>query len=270
MHRTLIPLVLLAVLAAPSQASACTALPAGFDYSGYGQDAELLVEDLGSLPEQTAVLAGRFHGDGNTLHPALAISRDGGRSWTFIDVLYSAAGLSRLQTQGEASIWGVVSHRQEGTDQPQYLLRSRDAGRSWCALPLDDLDTLASVESLRFFDERHGLIVFTEFPFGNGKIVYQTSDGGDSWVPVWRPEVDRTFLPGDGFAYPGAVDPPEHAPLWSQVADAYKITGLLRVRRQDDWHVIEHYGYDDDAGWTERSRLARSYRLTDSGPRPKP
>lgn len=261
---------LLPVLVTASLAATCAALPAAFDYAGYDEEVRLEVAELASLQEQTAVLAGRFHDGGNTVHPALAVSRDGGRSWTFVPVLYSGAGLSRLQTHGTATIWGIVSFRQEGTDEAQFLLRSRDAGASWCALPLDGLDTLRSVETLRFYDDRHGLLVFSEFPFGSRRMVYQTADGGDTWVPLWRTDADRTTVPGSGFAYPGAAVPPPHAPLWDLDMGAYRIAGLLRVRMQDAWHMVEYYGYYNSPLWAERSRLARVYRLEGGRLRPAP
>lgn len=246
----------------PSRAAGCAAVPTEFDYADYGSEIELAVEDIAALPSGALFLAGRFVDDGTTMHPALLVSEDG-RDWSTVLLPYSGAGLRRLTTQGPSAIWGIVSLRQEGLDLPEQMVRSLDGGRTWCSVPLGDLDVLRSVETFRFFDQHHGLIVFTETPFGPGRTVYSTSDGGDSWLPLWPRGIEPDPEVETDFGYPGAVDPPAHTPVWRREMGLHRIDGLLRPRLDGDEYVIERYGYLDDPVWTEQSRISRHYRNVD-------
>lgn len=243
-------------------AEGCSAIPTGFDYSGYGSEVELVAEDIAALPTGRVFLSGRFVDDGNTVHPALLVSDDG-RDWSVVPIPFSGAGLRMLRTHGRSAIWGIVTLRQEGLDLPEQMVRSLDGGSSWCALPLGGLDVRRSVATFRFFDTRHGLIVFTEMPFGHGRSVYRTSDGGDSWQPLWPQGVEPDDEVETDFAYPGLADPPPHTPVWRRERGQHRIDGLLRVRLDGDDYAIERYDYLDDPHWTEISRIDRRYRIVD-------
>lgn len=243
-------------------AEGCSALPTGFDYSGYQSDVELVVEDIAALPSGRLFLAGRFVDDGTTIHPALLVSDDD-QTWSTILLPFSGAGLRMLRTQGPSAIWGIASLRQEGLDLPEYMVRSLDGGHSWCGLPLGDSNLLDTVETFRFFDARHGLIVFAETPFGTGRTVYHTSDGGNRWLPLWPSSVESDPEVETDFGYPGAVDPPPHAPVWRREMGMHRIDGLLRVRRDLGEYLIERYDYLDNPAWTELSRIGRYYRIVD-------
>ena len=245
-----------------AEAQGCSAITSVFDYSGYGSEVELVAEDIAALPTGRLFLSGRFVDDGNTVHPALLVSDDG-RDWSVVPLPVSGAGLRMLRTHGRSAIWGIVALRQEGLDLPERMVRSLDGGRSWCATPLGDLDVLDSLESFRVFDTRHGLMVFAETLLGNGRTIYSTSDGGDTWLPLWPQGVEPDHEVETDFAYPGVVDPPPHTPVWRRELGQYRIDGLLRVRLDGDDYAIERYDYLDDPRWTEVSRIARRYRITD-------
>lgn len=270
MYRALLLFVILPLATKFCLAAECVALPSTFNYTGYGESVELVVSDLTSLPERTVVLVGRFQDTANTIHPALALSRDGGFTWNFVDVRIRDAGLSRLQTDSTNTIWAIASFRQEGLDKPRYLLRSYDAGHHWCVVSLGNLETLATVETFRFFDNRHGMIIFSEMPFGSKKIMYQTVDGGNTWILVWRASEHKKTPIESSFTYPGVMGFPEHTPLWRRVADYYQMNGLLRVRPEHKWHYVEYYGYRDHQVWTERFRFPRTYQLRKDGLNLKP
>ena len=184
--RMLLTAVLIAGGGASSAAAPCRPAPQTFDYAAYAPEIVLHLDEMVSLPPATVVLAGTFRDAANAVHPALLTSQDRGETWSTTPLGIHGAGLGPLQSDGVASIWGIVAGVQEGTDEPLYLLRSRDAGRTWCAIPLDGLDTLNGVAFFRLFDDRHGLIVFSEAPFGGVFHGYQTLDGGDSWQSLWR------------------------------------------------------------------------------------
>jgi hypothetical protein len=248
--------------ATPALAESCSPLPTEFDYAGYRSDAELLLEDVASLPSGRLFLSGRYLDAGNTIHPALLVSDDG-QTWSTVLLPYSGASLRLLRTQGTSAIWGIVSFRQEGSDVPELMLRSLDGGRSWCGVPLHDLITLESVETFRFFDARHGLIVFAETRFGVRRMVYHTADGGDSWLPLWPSDVESDPEVETDFGYPGLVNPPVHTPVWRQELGLHRIDGLLRVRRDDAAYLVERYDYQSNMAWTEISRIGRRYRIVE-------
>lgn len=247
-------------IANPARAENCSPLPTEFDYSGYRGDAELLLEDIASLPSGRLFLSGRYIDAGNTIHPALLVSDDG-KTWSTVLLPFSGAGLRLLRTQGTSAIWGVVSFRQEGSDVAELMLRSLDGGRRWCVVSLNGLMTLESVETFRFFDAQHGLIVFSETRFGIRRMVYHTSDGGDRWQPLWPSGVESDPDVETEFGYPGNVDPPAHTPVWRRDLDLHRIGGLLRARRDDATYIIEQYDYQGTTGWTELSRIGRHYRI---------
>lgn len=189
------------------------------------------------------------------------MSRNGGRSWSAVDLRWPDTGVRFLETQGEATVRAMGSFRGEAVVEAQYLLRSRDRGASWCSLPLGDLETRNRVESLRFFDERHGIVVFSDLPLNQTKrTVYMTRDGGDSWQRLWRSEADPTVESAP--RYPGVAEPPPpHAPLWTEQLGYHRITGLLRLVARGGQHAIDFFDYYlDGAGWTQRSTIHRNYR----------
>lgn len=263
--RTVARIVLLAGLViAPVGVSAsaeCLQPPSSFDYRPYGELVTLELDEIVTLPGDVVIVAGQYDDGPHTLHPALFVSPDGGRNWSAIDLRWPDAGLHFLETQGEATVWGIISFQREGVAKAKYLLRSVDGGASWCSLSLDGLDTRSNVESLRFFDERHGIAVFSDLPLNETKrSVYVTRDGGDSWQRLWRAEANP--LVEMGFGYPGATEPPPpHAPLWTRQLDYQKITGVLRLVARGGQHAIDFFDYYlDGAGWVQRSSIHRSYR----------
>lgn len=266
--RTAALVVLLAGLvvgSAGALASAkCVRTPSAFDYTAYGELVRRQLAEIATLPGDVVIVAGQYHDGGNTLHPALLVSRNGGRNWSAVELRWSGTGVHFLRTQGEATVWAMVSFRQEGLAKAQYLLRSGDGGASWCALPLGDLETRNTVESLRFFDERHGIAVFSNMPLNETKrTVYVTRDGGDSWRRLWRAEENPDVETRP--RYPGVAEPPPpHAPLWTRNLGYQKITGLLRLVERGGRHAIDFFDYyQDGAGWQQRSTIHRNYRNVD-------
>lgn len=239
----------------------CLQPPDAFDYGLYNEFVELQLDEIATLPGDVVILVGQYHDGSKTLHPALFVSRDGGRSWSAVDLRWPDSGVQFLATQGEATVWAMVSFRREGVVKAKYLLRSRDRGATWCSLSLADLETRNSVESLRFFDERHGIAVFGDMPLNDTKrTVYETRDGGDSWRRLWRAEADPSVE--TGARYPGVAEPPPpHAPLRTRKLDYHKITGLLRLVERGGRYAIDFFDYGQDgAGWTQRSAIQRNYR----------
>lgn len=241
-------------------ASGCLPPEGTVDHAGYGPEVELVIAGMTSLPAGIVILAGHFHDGANTVQPALVISRDGGSDWTPLELPFAGAGLGHLTTDGEQTVWAVISSRQEGLDIPVSLLRSRDGGESWCAIALDGMATLNAAESLRFFDSDHGIMIFTEAPFGTARSVYHTADGGDTWQRLWQ--TDPAF-PADvesEFALDGS-EPLPHAPVWRRESDRYRIVGLLRLRSADEDLLIERRENPGPQDWVRHSRIDR-YRPT--------
>lgn len=116
--------------------------------------------------------------------------------------------------------------------------------------------TLNTAEALRFFDRDHGLMIFSEAPFGTGRSVYHTADGGDTWHRLWQTD---PALPEDvesGFAYDGS-EPPPHAPVWQLQSGRHRIVGLLRVRAEGEDLLIERQDSLGGGDWVQQSRINR-------------
>lgn len=260
MATRLTALMLGAVFAAGAANSAptspCVTPESTVDYSGHGPEVELVIAEMAALPATTVILAGLYHDGANTVQPALLVSRDGGIDWKSKVLPVAGGGIGHVTTDGAETAWAVISTRQEGLDLPSSLLRSRDGGESWCAIALDNVETLNAVDSLRFFDRDHGIMVFTEAPFGAAQTIYHTTDGGDTWQRLWRSD---PALPADvetEFAYP-MPDPPPHAPIWRTESGRHRIAGLLRLRPEGEDLLIERQDIPGDGGWKENSRLDR-------------
>ncbi len=252
---------LLALVAAPAaQASSCKPIPSVFDYRGFFPEVELIVSEIATLPGNTTILGGQYHDGAQTVHPALLVKDPEDGEWSRIRLPFRGAAIRHLTTIGTESVWAVVEFRQEGLQLAQALLRSRDAGRSWCAAALSGITTLNATQSLRFFDRNHGLIVFDDAPFDREMAVYQTSDGGDTWERLWDTNPAPPASVETDFSYP-QDPPPPHAPVWRHDADLHRISGLLRVRTGVLSVVIERLDFLQGPDWVEVEHLER-YRLT--------
>lgn len=252
---------LLVLAAAPAAgASSCRAISGQFDYSAYLPEVELVLSEIATLPGDTTILGGHYHDGNRTVHPALLVKGAGDSDWTHIPLPVEGTAVTHLTAVGTDSVWGVLQLRIEGTESAFALLRSRDGGKSWCAVPLFELAALNAVELLRFFDRDHGLVVLTEAPFGPSRAVFQTSDGGDTWERLWDA---NPALPEDmetEFTYP-QDEPPPHAPVWRQYVGQYRITGALRIRTEILHQVIERIDFAQGTDWVVIERLER-YRPT--------
>lgn len=250
-------LFLMALVATPAaQASSCKPTAGGFDYFGYFPEVELVASEIATLPGNTVILGGHYHDGAQTVHPALLVKGENDSDWTQIPLAFGGAAIGHLTTMGTDSAWAVVEFRLEGLQLARAILRSRDGGRTWCARSLRGLTTLNATESLRFFDRDHGLVVFSDAPFGRERAAYQTSDGGDTWEPLWDTNPAPTASVETDFAYPQDPSPP-HAPTWQRDADLNRISGLLRVRTETLSVVIERLDFAQGPDWVEVERLER-------------
>ena len=252
---------LMALAAAPAaQASSCIPVHGPFDYHGYFPEVELVVSEIATLPDNTTILGGQYHDGAQTVHPALLVKDAGDGEWSRIRLPIGGAAIGHLTTIGSESAWAVIEFRQEVLELAHALLRTRDGGRTWCAVTFSEMTTLNATDSLRFFDRDHGLIVFNDAPFGRETAVYQTSDGGDTWERLWDANPEPPESIETDFSYPQDRLPP-HAPVWRRDADLYRISGLLRVRTEVLSLVIERLDVLEGPDWVEVEHLER-YRLT--------
>ncbi|SDE55517.1 WD40/YVTN/BNR-like repeat-containing protein [Rhodospira trueperi] len=254
-----------------ARAAPCEPLPDAFDYAAYDAQIRLDLTRMVSLPPRTVVVTGSYRDAANTVHPALLTSTDGGETWSRVPVRIHGAAIGRLESDAAASVWGIVSFRQEGLGTPLALLRTRDGAGSWCLVSLEGLDTLNGVDLFRMYDDRHGLIVFSEEPFGGGFRAYQTRDGGESWHALWRadgPPPDQIDTAADD-PDRAAADPP-HATLWRRDSDMLAASAVLRLRRDDGGYAVERYDILGDGVWRLLSRIPPTYRVDDGGLIPIP
>lgn len=257
-----IALAALLVLGAGTTArgAPCEPLPETVDLAADRAEVRLDLNEMASLPPQTVILAGAFRDAGSAVQPALLTSEDGGATWSTTPVRIRGAELGHLVSDRAGTVWATVSFTQEGVDEPLYLLRSQDAARTWCAIALDELETLNGVDLLRMYDGRHGLMVFSEAPFGSGFHAYQTGDGGETWALLWRAEGTPLDVADMAADYPDRPPPePPHATLWRRETDLFAADALIRLRRDDGGYLIERYDLLSDREWSPVSRIDRMH-----------
>ena len=249
----------------------CEPLPTTFDAAASAAEIRLDLHEMVSLPPQTVVLGGSFNDAANVVQPALLTSDDGGQTWSTIPVGIYGAGLRHLVTHGTGSVWGIVSFQQEGVDDPLYLLRSRDSGKTWCSISLEGLEALNGVDLFRMFDNRRGLLVFAEAPFGGGFRAYETRDGGETWRHLWHADGMPPEVADTAADYPDRAPPdPPHATLWQREADLFAAHAVIRLRRDDNDFLIERYDLSSAGEWSLQSRIAVRYRDLDGDLTPLP
>jgi len=261
----LVALAVLALAAGPSGAEpACEALAGGFDYAGF-DTTELRLSGTGmaSLPPGTLVFAGSFHDGTTTVQPVLALSDDAGASWRLQPLPFRGAGAAWAQSDGQKTVWAVLSSRLEGTDVPIGVVRSGDRGRSWCFARFAGMATLNGIDFLRLYDARHGLVVFAGEPSSGRRTAYTTEDGGDSWRPLWdTPGVPPEAIERD-VSYPDPEGVPPHAPVWRKTADYFAVSAFIRITEADSGYAVERFVVGGDGSWSPVATLPRSYTLAD-------
>lgn len=258
MRRSSIFLVTIFFLASSACGQKCMKQPTSFIYRDYKNVFALYIEDMATLPGDTVFLGGRYHDGANTVHPALLTSRDAGLTWEHHDFTFAGSSIQNFQTYGKSDIWAIVVFKQEGADAPQYLLRSADAGNNWCVLSLESICGEGQIGDFRFFDSRRGLISLS----GNmgQSNTYYTKNGGETWEPLWESDKNRPSEEVEtDYRYPGFAELPLNAPLWTKDIDFYKITGVLRIRRETGDYRIEKYSYLAKQEWEKTSVIPFEY-----------
>jgi len=196
---------------------------ASFNY-GDIQEVYLSLQSMASLPNNVVLLGGSYRTSANPVHSCILVSRNAGKNWADTPVKFGEATVARFQTYGKNMVWALIVDSKEGSESPEYLVVSRDAGMSWETVSLSSVGPsgpFLSVDDFRFMDASHGLLS-THNSLGRGRI-YQTSNAGKSWKQIWDTSIDPNF---GFFQYPAEAEP-LHASLWTQ--DRADATGLVRV-----------------------------------------
>jgi hypothetical protein len=227
-------------------------------------DGTLSLDDIATLPENTVFLGGSLTNKANRRIPVLLLSRNGGHNWEQCAFGFEGSGIANIQTYGIANVWAIISFQQEGAHNPEYLLRSVDAGKTWCVVSLtfiDIKDPLIRLKDLIFYDDLHGMMFISGSLGSSG--AYYTKDGGISWNRLWKAQRNASAEVDEVYRYPDFTPPPDHAPLWTKQHDFYKITGLLRFGKKGDDYVFESYNYTSGKDWKVVSKVLK-YQKADS------
>jgi hypothetical protein len=232
-----------------------------------GEEVDLWLEEMISLPGNTIILGGQYHYAPRTLHPTLLISQDGGLTWKEPDWVwqFEGCGILNLRKFGSTHIWGLVTYLVEGCSIPENLIRSTDGGKTWDVVSLGFFKQLNPLEwtgEFRFYDERHGLLTID----GSTGILrtYTTTDGGLMWKELWNMNTDRKILEG-GYSYPEAKLPePINAALWHKQMDSYEVSGVIRARQTEREYLVEVYEYAKKI-WTLQSQIPAKYIVRKNG-----
>ena len=107
-------------------------------------------------------------------------TRDGGRQWALVDTGTMATLRSICLLTDE--IGWVAGWETRGSPElaEGVLLATKDGGRSWQPL---DAGKLSPLKSVRFFGLEEGIVVGEPTP-DNTTGVWNTTDGGQSWLPL--------------------------------------------------------------------------------------
>jgi hypothetical protein len=219
------------------------------------------LDDTATLPENTVFLGGSLTDKANRRMPVLLLSLNGGHTWQQITFGFEGSGIVTIQTYGVANVWALITFQQEGAHNPEYLLRSVDAGKTWCIVSLDFIDIkdpFVWLKDLRFFDGQNGTMFLSGSNGGSG--AYYTHDGGIRWNRLWETQKNTPADVDGEYRYPDLSPPPAHAPLWTKQDDFYKITGLVRFRKGEGDYIVENYDYGTGEGWKVVSRLSKAQK----------
>ena len=263
------PVIILVILAGLSCASGHLAEPSGLSapvtatlLRGCEGGALLCLDDVASFPGDVVFLGGHFYGAGwGMLCSTLFVSRDGGRTWRDAGLRYVGCGIQDLRTVGASNVWGIVTFRQEGCGDPERVIRSDDAGRTWSVTPLEPcVSGITWVRRFEFDDAQHGLLSVSNGLYQTQ--TFTTEDGGRTWRSLWsarrnvNPEVE------EGADHPPSPGRSPSAPLYEEELDHHKVAGWIRLREADESIVVEACDLKFPLRWRERSRIARRYEVT--------
>jgi len=121
-------------------------------------DSSLTITDL-AFPSATRGVATGYLIERDRTKPAVLVTSDGGRNWTFVK--FKRPGLS-LFFLNESVGWIVTD---------KGIWKTGESGRSWKKIPKSPKDVLR----VHFLDENRGWAV------GGGKSAWETVDGGRRW-----------------------------------------------------------------------------------------
>jgi hypothetical protein len=167
--------------------------------------------------------------------------------------------VSRFSTFGVDHIWAMAVATLEGSEAPQHILVSQDAGKTWDRTQLPGFGLqggFAAVDEFRFFDATHGIASIRNM-VGRGK-VFQSIDGGKTWPLLWETweGIDVEETPRS-FSEP---DPPSAA-VWEKRSDFHKVTGTLRLLDEDKGffrpYRVQRRLFDED--WVPIASIPRIY-----------
>ena len=220
-----------------------------------GESIRLSLGRMTSMPNGVVFIGGSYATLSDSLSTCMLISRDGGKTWTDAQLKFARSTIGPMVSHGSRMVWALVLSNVEGTQAPERLLISRDAGVYWEEVAwMWGIDgPLAQVDDFRFFDETHGMIWLNN-SLGKGQTL-ETSDAGHSWTPLWSTsramDEDPPEAQGDdpGKAVPGSGFFPE--------------VSHTKVSDRGEWYTLRLVTIWRDSGGLVRSDewLTRCSRL---------
>jgi len=150
-----------------------------------GEIIRLSLGRMTSMPNGVVFVGGSYGTFSDPIHTCMLISRDGGKTWTDAQLKFARSTIGPMVSHGSRMVWALVLSSVEGTQEPEKLLISHDAGISWEVVPWTWTvnGPLTQVDDFRFFDETHGMIWLNN-SLGIGQ-VFETADAGRSWRSIW-------------------------------------------------------------------------------------
>lgn len=151
-------------------------------------------------------LTGNLHTTTATLWSVLAVSEDGGRTWSEPQSRLRGAALDLIQFIDADTGW-AAGQMAGALPKDPFLLKTTDGGKAWRRTPVFEESSYGVVEQFQFESKTRGWLVVNRRGARNQRYQkMETMTGGDSWMlreasaapiavakgraPEWRVRVD--------------------------------------------------------------------------------
>ncbi|HTW67697.1 MAG TPA: hypothetical protein VME17_23935 [Bryobacteraceae bacterium] len=174
-------------------------------------------------------VTGNIHTPMVTLSSILLASQDDGKSWSEPYPRQPSSGLDQIQFLDFQYGWISGANLQTAPRDP-FLLLTTDGGKTWRQQRLFDETRVAAIERFSFDSPKHGLLS-VDASLDNGKHeVYETHDGGASWIIQQTSDAPISF----------PAEKPQ-SPGWRVRTDAATHSYVIEKSQNNRWQKMASF-----------------------------